>query len=225
MIFLGDILDYGPDSIDCVYLVYDLVMRGRAVLTIGNHERKIEKWLDQQQKLLYDPQALKGNAVLRLSEGNKVTTMAVDLMSRNERNKFESRFKALLAHSCNHWVLGNAMLFAHAAVEPEMFDITAPRLTGRLESRAMFGEIDEHNPQHEDGYPNRIYNWVDRVPEGKKVLVGHDIRSKVKPLVVRGSKGGIAYFMDTGSGKGGRLTTADIIFRNDNLEVQNFTAH
>jgi hypothetical protein len=55
--------------------------------------------------------------------------------------------------------------------------------------------------------------------------VGHDIRSIVKPLIVKGSLGGEALFMDTGSSKGGKLTTADLVIRKNDLIVQNFNTH
>ena len=56
-------------------------------------------------------------------------------------------------------------------------------------------------------------------------MVGHDIRRVEKPYEVSGKQGGKAYFMDTGSGKGGRLTSADIIFEGETLSVKNFKYH
>ncbi len=225
IIFLGDIIDYGPQSIDCVYLVYDLVMRGQAIMTIGNHEKKIERWLVQQRELMYDPRALNSKTPMRLSEGNKATIMLIQGMTPKERARFEGRFAALLAHARHHWVMNDDLMVVHGACEPEMFNIDTIRLHGRYESRALYGEVDAKKPTRVDGYPNRIYDWVDRIPEGKLVLVGHDIRDTVKPMYVRGALGGEVYFLDTGSGKGGRLTTADLIFRDGSLTVQNFTAH
>ena len=214
-VFLGDVLDYGPNSIECVDHVYSIVTRGRGVCLIGNHERKIERWLEQ----------VKHNDVrVRLSDGNKVTTRAIEAMAPDARRKFETRYRALLGFSRHHWIVGDTM-FTHGAAEPEMFDLKTARLQGKFESMALFGEIDNNAPPRPDGYPTRIYEWVNRIPAGKRVMVGHDIRSTSKPLVVKGSGGGEAYFMDTGSGKGGRLTSADIIFQGDNLSVKNFKYH
>jgi len=214
-VFLGDILDYGPNSIECIDHVYNVVVRGRGLCTIGNHERKIERWIEQ----------VKHNDVrVRLSDGNKVTTKAIELLSHDSRRKFEIRFKALMGFSRHHWIIGNT-LFTHGAAEPEMFDILSPRLHGKFETMALFGEVDNIAPARADGYPNRIYEWVNRVPPGKCVMVGHDIRSTFKPLHVKGLNGGEAYFMDTGSGKGGRLTSADILFEGNNLSIKNFKYH
>jgi hypothetical protein len=225
MVFLGDVLDYGPSSVDCIYLVYDLVMRGQAVMTVGNHERKIERWLDQQRKIAHDPRALVGKTPIRLSEANKATTKVIESMSHRERSRFEGQFAALLAASRHHWTFGDSMLVVHGAAEPEMFGIDPARLHGKLESRALYGEVDPKNATTADGYPRRLYGWVNRIPCGKVVLVGHDIRNTIRPMRVEGELGGTAYFMDTGSGKGGRLTTADVVFKDGDLVVQNFAAH
>jgi len=214
-VFLGDIVDYGPDPIQCVNLVYDQVVRGRGIIVMGNHERKIERWLDQVKH---------GDVRVRLSEGNKVTTRIIEAMPFEQRRKFEIKWNALMGLARHHWLVGNT-LFTHGAAEPEMFDIESTRLMGRFETMALFGEVDNNAKIRADGYPNRIYDWVNRVPEGKRVMVGHDIRSTVKPLVVKGSLGGEAYFMDTGSGKGGRLTSADVIFQGKDLSVKAFKYH
>lgn len=216
MMFLGDIVDYGPDSIECVNLVYDIVMRGKGALVMGNHERKIERWIEQSAR---------GDVRLKLSEGNRATTNQVEALTPDLRRKFEAKYAALLAFSRHHWVIGDTTLFVHGAAEPEMFDIKTSRLSGRFETMALFGEVDNTAKVRDDGYPNRIYSWVDRIPAGKCVVVGHDIRSNTKPLEVKGSRGGTAIFMDTGSGKGGRLTTADMIFDGDRLVLKNYTFH
>lgn len=215
VVFLGDILDYGPNSLDCVDHVYDVVTRGRGVSVMGNHERKIERWLEQVRY---------NDVRLRLSDGNKVTTKQISALSPEARKRFETRYRALLEFSRHHWVIGNT-LFTHGAAEPEMFDIQTPRLTGKFENMALFGEVDNTKKARDDGYPNRIYTWTDRVPQGKQVIVGHDIRSTLKPLHVEGELGGDTYFMDTGSGKGGRLTSADLLFSGDNLELKVFKIH
>ena len=214
-VFLGDYQGYGANPLDCINHVYDVVTRGRGISLIGNHERKIERWLEQTKH---------NDVRVRLSDGNKVTTKAIEQMTSDQRRKFEIRFKALLGFSRHHWIIGNT-LFTHAAAEPEMFDIKTPRLSGKFETTALFGEVDTTAPQRADGYPTRIYEWVDRIPEGKRVMVGHDIRNTMKPLVVKGSAGGEAYFMDTGCGKGGRLTSADVLFEKDELVITNFKSH
>jgi hypothetical protein len=61
-----------------------------------------------------------------------------------------------------------------------------------------------------------LYNWVDEIPMGRTVMVGHD-RMPVfnvpitEPMVKTNSNGGKAIFIDTGCGKGGFLTGAVIL--------------
>ena len=214
-VLLGDIVDYGPNSLECIDHVYEVVTRGRGICVIGNHERKIERWIEQVRY---------NDVRLRLSDGNKVTTKAIEALPNEARRKFESKYRAFLSFCRHHWVIGDT-LFVHGGAEPEMFEIKTPRLVGRLESIALFGEVDNTSPLRSDGYPNRVYGWIDRVPAGKKVMVGHDIRRTVKPYEAVGKQGGIVYFMDTGSGKGGRLTSADILFEGEHLSVKNFKYH
>ena len=38
LVFLGDLVDRGPDSAGCVHLVRELVETGRATCLMGNHE-------------------------------------------------------------------------------------------------------------------------------------------------------------------------------------------
>ena len=217
MVLLGDIIDYGPHSVDCVDTAYDILMRGRGAMIEGNHERKISRWLQQDRQFRLNGTPIK----MRVSHGNQATIDLIQAMSHGERARFEGKFASLLKQARNHIVLGD-ILFTHGGAEPEMFNIFDHRLNKRLESIALYGETDGFR---EDGYPNRVYSWVDRIPEGKQVVVGHDIRSTLMPLIVKGTKGGTASFIDTGSGKGGHLTSADILHENGRWEIKNFAAH
>lgn len=216
MVFLGDVVDYGPHSLECASLVYEVVTRGRGVIAIGNHEHKIRRWMDQTRT---------GDVRLRLSPGNKATTDKVEALTPDERRKWETKFTCLMNLGRHHWIIGNT-LFCHGGAEPEMFEmLNHHRLSGDYENIALFGEVEPTKRIRGDGFPNRIYEWVNRIPAGKQVVVGHDIRSELKPLSVEGSLGGSAVFMDTGSGKGGRLTTADVFFKGSELQIQNFRSH
>ena len=44
---LGDLVDYGDDSIECVNFFYELVRSKKALLVIGNHEYKVYRYLKQ----------------------------------------------------------------------------------------------------------------------------------------------------------------------------------
>lgn len=218
IVFLGDIVDYGPKPLECIEMVYEIVMRNEGMIIYGNHERKIERWINQSAS---------GNIKVRLSEGNKITIRALQALGNKPRRRWERMFKALAAHSRNHLVVSN-LVFTHAATLPEMFELYDRRLPHRseLETFALFGQIDSTKKFKENGYPNRIYDWVDLIPDGKIAIVGHDMRSIRNPVEEDGKLGGHAIFLDTGSGKGGHLTSADIRFTDDNvLKVLHFNWH
>lgn len=206
LIFLGDVVDYGPDTLEVADEIHRVVMHGDGELILGNHERKIARWIGE-------------HADARLSDGNRVTTQALARLDSAEARRWQTRFKGLVARAspCRH--LGN-MVFAHAAVHPGYWRGTvAPR---DLESMALFGEF----VASPDGQrPARTYGWVNTIPSGTTVLVGHDIRSTRSPLVVGAQHGGTAVFMDTGSGKGGRLASADLKFVGDGFRIENFNLH
>jgi protein phosphatase len=62
-----------------------------------------------------------------------------------------------------------------------------------------------------NGKPERSYRWIDRIPAGITLYVGHDRRSTDgRPLHVSGKLGGEVWFLDTGAGKGGHLSWMDL---------------
>jgi len=194
IIQLGDIVDYGPDSVSCIELTHKLVMCGKAIFIIGNHERKFEKYIQQRRS---------GNIRLQVKGGIVATVKQFDGLGDARRELIENKFLALMNYARHHVIIDN-YIFVHAGTTESMWSNYQNRLTGFEENRAVFGEVSGFR---EDGFPNRIYNWVDEIPEGKTAFVGHDIRSMENPLVHEGNKGGKAIFVDTGSGKDGKLSS------------------
>ena len=209
---LGDVLDYGKDSLETVEEMYRLVIRGEAEMIIGNHEKKIYRWASQKES---------GHVTLKLSDGNRMTTDRIDALSFHDRDKWSARFKALYNLSRNHRVAKN-FIFTHGAVHAELWKVTDKRVVGALEDMCLYGEVDQKAPKRHDGFPNRTYGWVDRLPQSTVAIVGHDIRSIDNPLVVNSPNGGTAIFLDTGCGKHGHLSTLDIRFVDGSPKVENF---
>jgi hypothetical protein len=76
-------------------------------------------------------------------------------------------------------------------------------------SRALFGQVTGR--MQPDGFPERLHDWVDRIPAGYTLYCGHDRRSTDgRPYVQEGALGGKAVFLDTGAGKGGHLSWVDL---------------
>jgi protein phosphatase len=187
-------------------------MRGQAEMIMGNHERKIARWISQGDR------AGRHGAV-RLSDGNRVTTDRLGELSALDRRRWQGRFRGLVAHAAPMRVLGNVIL-SHASVHPGYFDETAS--AREIETYATFGEF-ETSPEGEGG---RRYTWTQSVPAGVTAIVGHDIRSMAAPYTEANGIGGTSIFLDTGSGKGGPLSSVDLKFVGDGaLQVANFNMY
>lgn len=197
LISLGDIVDYGYDSVSCIEMMHDVVMNNRGLLVIGNHEHKLRRYFNQ---------VMKGSVTLQISGGLAVTVNQLSGLSHDEYSELVRKFFELMDASLYYYILGDYLL-VHGSATPKMWDIYGEELPRKEESRALFGQVDPVNRFNEDGYPNRIYGWVDQIPSGKTVIVGHDIRSTEKHLAQVGANGGTAIFLDTGCGKGGKLST------------------
>ena len=79
-----------------------------------------------------------------------------------------------------------------------------------LMARAIYGETT--NKILPDGYPLRLLNWINHIPENYTLYCGHDCRSTDgRPWIRKGYGGGTAIFMDTGASKGGHLSWIDVI--------------
>lgn len=209
LLFLGDVIDYGPRNVDTINLIYDCVTKGQGVNIIGNHELKISKWFSQRKDNLY----------IRISDGNRVTIDEIESQPESIQVRIESKFNTLMNLGSSHWSFDN-FVFAHGGVSNGMERIYKQKLTGKLAKFAMFGELDDSAPFDSEGVPNRTYHWVEDIRPGLTAIVGHDILNTSHPMIMDNKQGGKTIFLDTGSGKGGYLSVADIPF--SEMKVTNF---
>jgi hypothetical protein len=200
---LGDVIDYGQETLATADAVYHAVMAGTAALILGNHERKIARWLDQGGKH-------------RVNEGNRVTIDALERLDSVSKRRWIGRFRSLLGHAALMQQLGNVTL-VHAATHPSLW--TAQPDHALIEQFALYGEGD-----HSTGRFRRVHHWIDHVPQDQLVLVGHDCIAEF-PVVLTGALGGQVVFLDTGCGTGGYLSTADLRFNETGLRLECFNRH
>lgn len=208
MIFLGDIIDYGNDSIECVNLIYRLIMAGRAIIVMGNHEKKILKVVNN---MIDDKQSF-----IKISDANRKTINEIYKLPGIKKKQWINRFKVLCDYSRYHWVCDN-ILFAHGGAEPEMFNITTSRLEYPMSEIAMYGTRFDHSEPK--------FEWINRIPKNNIVIVGHTIRARDFPVIEIGKLGGEVHFLDTGCQKGGHLTTVDIRYVEGVFRITNRVAH
>ena len=148
-VFLGDLVDRGPDSPNVLRLVMSMANAGTAYCVPGNHDLKLQKYLTGKD--------------VQLKHGLQKT---VEQLS-SESEGFRDDVKEFLYALVSHYVFDNGKLVvAHAGMKEEM----QGRGSGAVRSFAMYGEttgeIDEF------GLPVR-YNWALEYRGKAMVVYGH----------------------------------------------------
>jgi protein phosphatase len=149
VIFVGDLVDRGPDSPSVLRLVMSMVNSGVAFCVPGNHDLKLQKYLN-------------GKSV-QLKHGLELTVKQLE----SETAQFKSIVEKFLYSLISHFVFDNGKLVvAHAGLKEEM----QGRGSGAVRSFCMYGEttgeIDEF------GLPVR-HNWAKEYRGKAKVVYGH----------------------------------------------------
>jgi len=197
---LGDLTDHGPDSPAVLRAACALVDAGRGVFLLGNHDHKLRR-------------ALRGDAV-RVEKAGLGRTLD-QIADAPDGRAIAARAIAEIARA-PAWLRIGPWFFVHAAFHDAMLQHTPPPDAGALRpeglvGRAIFGQVTGRLGP--DGFPVRLAGWVDRIPAGLTVMVGHDNRSRDgRPLAMVNARGGRAVFLDTGAGKGGALAWQDLRF-------------
>lgn len=205
---LGDLVDRGRFPYEVVMHMDDCVKAGIAGFTMGNHDDKFR----------------------RLFLGNKVS-LSVDArrtledVGPDRRDHFLKTYHDMMETPVYSGLFHkfDDIILAHAASHPAMWEGVTFDKTAR--SRALVGEAD--GSVDDNGLPVRLYNWIEEIPMGKTVIVGHDRKpifdvSITVPLVRTNSNGGKAIFIDTGCGKGGFLTGAVIIHDKKHFKIDHY---
>ena len=187
---LGDLVDGGTDSAAVLRIALDLLESGRGLFVLGNHDHKLARLLSGR--------AVKADPALQ------ATAAQLDASLRGRALTAITRAPA--------WLRRGRAFFVHGGFHSCMLHQLPPPFGGKVEgplARALFGQTTGR--RQPDGYPERLLDWVDRIPAGLTVYCGHDIRSTDgRPATIHGAAGGKAVFLDTGAGKGGHLSWIDL---------------
>lgn len=195
---LGDLTDYGPDSPEALRLIFAVLDAGRGRFLLGNHDHKLRRALLGEQ-VRYAQDGL-GRTLAQLAaapDGAALKARAIEEIG-----------------AAPAWLRMGPWFFVHAGFHPRMLQGPPPPDAGARKpdptlSRALFGQVTGRT--RSDGFPERIYDWVDWIPGPVVVHCGHDRRSPDgRPFVHAGALGGRAVFLDTGAGKGGHLSWLDL---------------
>ncbi|MEV7156341.1 polynucleotide kinase-phosphatase [Streptomyces misionensis] len=148
-VFVGDLVDRGPDSPGVLRRVMDMVEAGHALCVPGNHENKYGRHL-------------KGRNVQH-THGLAETIAQMD----GESEEFRARVRTFIDGLVSHYVLdGGKLVVCHAGL-PEKYH---GRTSGRVRSHALYG--DTTGETDEFGLPVR-YPWAEDYRGRAAVVYGH----------------------------------------------------
>ncbi|RNL82712.1 polynucleotide kinase-phosphatase [Halostreptopolyspora alba] len=148
-VFVGDLVDRGPDSPGVLRLVMGMVAAGDALCVAGNHENKLVR-------------ALRGRNV-RLAHGLAETLEQLDA----EPAEFRQAVLDFCDGLISHYVLDNGdLVVAHAGLKEEYHG----RASGRVRSFALYGETTGETDEY--GLPVRS-PWAKEYRGRATVVHGH----------------------------------------------------
>ncbi|MCW3840204.1 polynucleotide kinase-phosphatase [Micromonospora yasonensis] len=148
-VFVGDLVDRGPDSPGVLRLVMGMVAAGHAICVPGNHEQKLLR-------------KLRGRDV-RLTHGLAETMAQLE----SEPASFVADAAAFIEGLVSHYVLdGGRLVVAHAGLKEAYHG----RTSGRVRSFALYGETTGETDEY--GLPVR-YPWARDYRGSATVVYGH----------------------------------------------------
>ncbi|MFF7333576.1 polynucleotide kinase-phosphatase [Streptomyces sp. NPDC008150] len=148
-VFVGDLVDRGPDSPGVLRRVMSMVGSGNALCVPGNHENKYGRFL-------------KGRNVQH-THGLAETIEQMD----RESDEFRAQVREFIDGLVSHYVLdGGRLVVCHAGL-PEKYH---GRTSGRVRSHALYG--DTTGETDEFGLPVR-YPWAEDYRGRAAVVYGH----------------------------------------------------
>jgi protein phosphatase len=148
-IFLGDLVDRGPDTPGVLRLAMSMVRAGSAFAVSGNHEAKLLR-------------ALRGRKV-QLSHGLEESLSQLAAEPAEFRHEVERFLDGLISH----YVLdGGSLVVAHAGLTERL----QGRASGRVREFCLYGQTTGETDEF--GLPVR-YPWADDYRGRAMVLYGH----------------------------------------------------
>ncbi|MFI7368010.1 polynucleotide kinase-phosphatase [Streptomyces sp. NPDC050149] len=151
-VFVGDLVDRGPDSPGVLRRVMSMVSDGNALCVPGNHENKLGRYL-------------KGRKVQQ-THGLAET---IEQLEREDTRdpEFRGRVREFIDGLVSHYVLDDGKLVVCHAGLPEKYH---GRTSGRVRSHALYG--DTTGETDEFGLPVR-YPWAEDYRGRATVVYGH----------------------------------------------------
>jgi protein phosphatase len=148
-VFVGDLVDRGPNSPEVLRLVMSMVRSGAALCVPGNHDVKFQRYLNGRD--------------VQLKHGLDLTVQQFE----NESVTFKNAVHDFIDGLISHYVLDDGRIaVAHAGVTEEMQGRGSKAVREFCLYGETSGEIDDY------GLPVR-YNWARNYRGKAKVVFGH----------------------------------------------------
>ncbi|MCG5213958.1 polynucleotide kinase-phosphatase [Streptosporangium sp. KLBMP 9127] len=148
-VFVGDLVDRGPDSPGVLRLVMGMVAAGTALCVSGNHEQKLARSLNGRK--------------VRVAHGLERSLEQLAL----EPPEFVERARLFMDGLISHYQLdGGGLVVAHAGLKEEYHG----RASGRVRSFALYGDTTGETDEY--GLPVR-YPWAEEYRGRATVVYGH----------------------------------------------------
>jgi protein phosphatase len=148
-VFLGDLVDRGPNAPDVLRIVMSMVAAGTGYCIQGNHERKFGRWLEGRK--------------VTIAHGLQQTIDQVEVQDRGFRAALPAFLDDLRSHL---WLDGGRLAVAHAGLKAEMIG----RGSGAVREFALYGETTGEIDAF--GLPVRA-DWAAQYRGETAVIYGH----------------------------------------------------
>ncbi|MCX7622410.1 MAG: AAA family ATPase [Thermomicrobium sp.] len=149
LLFVGDLADRGPKIVPVLRLAMAACSRGRAAAVLGNHDRKLLRYLEGHN--------------VRIAHGFEVTVEQL----AGESEDFKLRLRNFLRRLPHHLVLdGGRLVVAHAGLPEEYQGRDSPVVRRVALFGVTSGEVDDR------GLPIRV-NWAREYRGRALVVYGH----------------------------------------------------
>ncbi len=175
-IFVGDLADRGPEVLDTIRIVHNMIAAGTAFCVAGNHDVKFMRWL-------------RGKQVPDETRSSNVPSAEVEQCTADDRGTLASFLDGLVSH----YVFDDGRLVvAHAGLREEMHG----RGSAAVREFCLYGETTGETDEF--GLPVR-YNWASEYRGKAMVVYGHTPVPEAEWL-------NNTVNIDTGAVFGGKLT-------------------
>ena len=148
-VFVGDLVDRGPDTPGVLRLVMGMVAAGHALCVPGNHENKLGRAM--------------GGRKVTVSHGLQES---LDQLA-GETEEFREEVRAFMRDLVSHYLLDEGKLVVCHAGLPEKYH---GRTSGRVRSHALYGDTTGETDEY--GLPVR-YPWAEEYRGKALVVYGH----------------------------------------------------